>query len=440
MEANTLTKNINGINYELNEQDKTATVCPLDNDEKYEGNIVIPALVIYKEPYRVVGINWGAFEDCSGLISITIPDSVTYIEREAFASCTGLVSVTIPDCVKQILGGAFKDCITLASITIPNNVTKIGCYVFAGCTSLASIIIPDSVTEIEGGTFRGCTSLVSVTIPDTVTKIDWRVFEGCTSLASIIIPDSVAAIGSRAFKGCTSLTSIIIPDSVSAIGESAFEGCTSLASVTVTDSVTNLGDDAFKGTLWYISQPDGPIYIGNYLYAYKGEMSSNTNFVVRDGTTEIKRNAFEGCKGLTSVTIPNSVTSIGDSAFKDCKDLVSIFIPDSIIEISENAFDGTPWYDAQQNGPLYIGKILFGYKGNMLSNTHVVVEDGTIGICSFSLDYNHLVSITFPDSVMSIGELAFNDLQLRTIYVPHGKIDKFCELGLEEWRDKMVEI
>ncbi len=126
MEANTLTKNIIGINYELNEQDKTATVRTLGKGEKYEGNIVIPAVVTYKEPYRVEKIASWVFEECSGLTSITIPDSVTRIGYCAFSSCSGLTSIIIPNSVTEIEDRAFNGCTSLISVTIPNSVTSIG--------------------------------------------------------------------------------------------------------------------------------------------------------------------------------------------------------------------------------------------------------------------------------------------------------------------------
>ena len=94
------------------------------------------------------GIAYSAFKDCTGLTSVTIPNSVTSIGDWAFSDCTGLTSITIPDSVTSIGEGAFSDCTGLTSITIPDSVTSIGCYAFCGCTGLTSITIPDSVTSI----------------------------------------------------------------------------------------------------------------------------------------------------------------------------------------------------------------------------------------------------------------------------------------------------
>jgi len=159
---------------------------------------------------------------------------VTKIGSHAFEGCTRLTSINIPDSVKVIGPLAFRGCTGLTSVIIPNSVTKIGWNAFegcAGCTGLTSIYIPDSVNVFGPGAFRGCTGLTSIIIPDSVKKIGIGAFRGCTDITSIIIPNSVTAIGSEAFKGCTGLTSVIIPDSVTRIESYAFSGCTNLTSI-----------------------------------------------------------------------------------------------------------------------------------------------------------------------------------------------------------------
>ena len=86
------------------------------------------------------------------------------IERDAFYGCTGLTSVTIPDSVKEIGWNAFKECTGLTSVTISDSIKKIGWSAFEGCTELTSIEIPDSVTEIGWNAFRGCWNLDNIFI------------------------------------------------------------------------------------------------------------------------------------------------------------------------------------------------------------------------------------------------------------------------------------
>lgn len=104
--------------------------------------------------------------------------------------------------------------------------------------------------------------------------------------------------------------------------------------------MTSIGSSAFYGTKWYDNQPDGVVYAGKVLYAYKGTMPSNSKIEIKEGTTEITPSAFSGCSGLTSLTIPNSVTSIGESAFYGCSGLTSLTIPNSVTSIGKNAFYG----------------------------------------------------------------------------------------------------
>jgi hypothetical protein len=113
-----------------------------------------------KEGTRVISDD--AFYNCSGLTSVTIPNSVIGIGTGAFAGCSGLTSVEIPDGVTSIEEWAFAECSTLSSVTIGNSVTSIGNYAFQYCSSLTSITIPNSVTSIGYEAFRYCSSLKSV--------------------------------------------------------------------------------------------------------------------------------------------------------------------------------------------------------------------------------------------------------------------------------------
>ena len=102
---------------------------------------------------------------------------------------------------------------------------------------------------------------------------------------------------------------------VTSIGNAAFQYCTSLTSVTIPNSVTKIGGEAFYGTDWYNQQPGRLVYAGSVAYKYNGTMPSGTSIVLKEGTKGIAGDAFYGCSGLMSVTIPNSVTSIGENAF-----------------------------------------------------------------------------------------------------------------------------
>ncbi len=367
-------------------------------------------------PDSVTSIGDYAFYNCTSLTSITVPDSVTEIGSDAFSGCTSLTSITIPDSVTEIGDWAFGDCTSLKSITIPDGVTSIGDYAFSGCTSLTNITIPDSVTEIGDWAFCGCTSLTSITIPDNVTSIGWDTFRGCTSLTSITIPNSVTSIGGETFDGCTSLTNITIPDSVTSIGDWAFENCTSLTSITIPNSVTSIGNWAFENctSLTSTTIPNSVTSIGGW--AFK-DCTSLKSIKIPGSVTEIGEGAFRGCTSLTSTTIPNSVTSIGNYAFYDCTSLTSITIPDSVTSIGIDAFSNTALLENQTTAEKYVGNWVVDCDNDVSS---VAIKNGTVGIAdSVFEDCTSLANITIPNSVTAIGDSAFeNCTSLTSITIP----------------------
>ena len=263
--------------------------------------------------------------------------------------------------------------LNINTVNISNGITRIGDCAFDGL-GITSITIPDSVTSIGNDAFGDCENLTDITIPDSVTSIGEGAFRNCKSLTSITIPCSVTSIGYKAFCFCENLTNITIPDSVTSIGDDAFYYCASLTSITIPNGVTSIGDYTFYG-----------------------------------------------CTSLTSITIPDSVISIGWCAFYDCASLTSITIPNSITSIGLEAFDNTPWYDSKPDGIVYIGKILYRYKGDMPANTNIVIPDSvaSIGYRAF-YDCTNLTSITIPNSVTSIEESAFGWCEgLTSITIPN---------------------
>ncbi len=265
--------------YILNDATLTATVTwgggqSSSGTPGYSGAISIPSTISDEsKQYSVTSIGNSAFEGCSGLTSITIPEGVTSIGSSAFNGCSGLKSITIPSSVTSIKGNAFYGCSGLKSITIPSSVTSIGSYAFRGCSGLTSITIPSSVTSIETGAFERCFGLKSITIPSGVTSIGSNAFKNCFGLTSITIPSSVTSIETGAFNGCSGLTSITIPEGVTSIGTSAFADCSNLESLVVLPATPpSVGTNAFNNV-----SPDITVYVYDVDEYEKGTWGGFTN-------------------------------------------------------------------------------------------------------------------------------------------------------------------
>lgn len=334
-------------------------------------------------PESITSIGEGAFEHCTGLTSVTFPKSLTEIGVTAFENCSHLASVYIPDGVTNLGDGAFHKCWNLANIRISTNLTDLHKYTFeetqwfrdqsdgviyidkwiygwkgnmdentrlklsngykaiasgafSSLTNLVHVTIPEGVTSIGEGAFFGCSNLASVTIPQSMRDIGENAFQLCRSLASINIPPSVRYIGKAAFWLCESLTSITIPEGVTTIFDDAFRNCYKLGSITIPNSVSYLGYNAFLGTAWLDNQPNGVVYIGKWVYSWKGSVPENTAVVVKNGCKHIGDRIFAN-KNFTSVSIPESLISIGRSAFYGSS-ITSMIIPRCLTSIGSSAF------------------------------------------------------------------------------------------------------
>ena len=273
---------------------------------EYQGNVAIPEEVTYmNRTLKVTSIGSDAFSHCSGLTSVTIPNSVTSIGSGAFCCCSGLTSVTIPNSVKSIGYYAFAGCPGLTSVTIPNSVTGIGSYAFSECYGLTSVTIPNSVTGIGDGAFYGCSGLTSVTIGNSVMSIGSSAFYECYGLTSVTIPNSVTSIGIWAFYGCSGLTSVTIPNSVKSIGRYAFQNCSGLTSITIGNSVTSIGGRALEGVdlTTVVSLIENPFLIdgkSSSWRAFSVNTFNNATLYVPVGTID-KYKATDGWKDFAYI-------------------------------------------------------------------------------------------------------------------------------------------
>ena len=238
---------------------------------------------------------------------------------------------------------------------------------------------------------------------DRKTDITWTYqrLGGAVEISNERVATSAISYGS----GSSSLKELIIPskingEPVTSIGEYALANAVSAfnpQSVTIPNSVTNIGKQAFQNCngLTDVNIPDGVTDIG--WEAFYG-CSSLTNMIVGNGVRNIGLGAFWGCSGLASVTIPSSVTNIGGSAFRDCNRLVTVHINDlaAWCRISFGPDDGNPLYHARN-------LILNGSKIADLAIPDGVEKIGWYTFCNCSC----FTSVTIPNSVKSIASRAF---------------------------------
>ena len=399
----------------------------------YDGNNYEYVPASLKEVIITGGTSIGdyAFYYCSGLTSVTIPNSVTSIGYRAFDGCTGLTSVTIENGVMSIGDSAFVGCSGLTSIVIPDSVTSIGVSAFDRCSGLRSVTIGDNVELIDDYAFNLCIGLTTIDIPDSVMSIGSYAFCGCIGLTSVTIGDGVMSVGHNAFDGCSNITSATMPTTAisgisqsslqtviltsgDSIGEIAFRGCVSLISIIIPDSVTSIGNDAFAGCTNITSATMPTIAIEHIpqdsletVVLTSGESICDRAFAdcdslasvtIQDGVTSIGEHAFNNCSALTSIVIPDSVMSIGNYAFSDCGGLIAVTIGDSVAIIGDSAFYGC----------------------SSLLSIIIPASVTSIGEHAFN-NCSALTSIVIPDSVTSIGDYVFwNCSVLTSIMVVEG--------------------
>ena len=238
---------VDGIYYNIvSFDDMTCEVTSDDN--KYQGDIVIPSFVEYNtRKLSVIKIGESAFKDCTGLTSVTLPESLTTVGRSAFSGCSGLSSITFPESLPGIGPEAFKDCTGLTSVTIPETCSIISWDAFSGCSGLTSVTFPESLTSIGDAAFENCTGLTSVTLPESLTYLGDDAFEYCTRLTSVTFPENLTTINYGAFNYCSSLSSVSFPENLTTIKGSAFKNCRGLTSVTFPKNITSIGAFSFEG-------------------------------------------------------------------------------------------------------------------------------------------------------------------------------------------------
>lgn len=402
-------------------------------------------------PDSVTRMEGRTFVDCSGLTSVKIGSGITELDSLEFVGCKSLrsigstgsgASVEIPYTVSAITSSAFTNCTGLLNVEIPSSVTFLeNC--FRNCYSLSSVTIPNSVTTIGKGTFYNCYGLPSINISDGVTSIGEDAFYNCSGLTNVNIGSGVTSIGNYAFEKCKKLSAITIPDNVTSIGDYVFSGCTNLEYIYISNPTPpTLGMSAFTTYAANLSNPNNSVYyaptivvpceyIGTYInsggnwgkyskkitcltpeYQYRATYSGYTTYSkecdaggvlvsvrpdnqhhpfsamtkldIGDCIIELKYQLCEPDYGSTSilkeVNFPTYLEKIGNRAFFNCSKLIMVILPSTVTSIGDSAF--------------------YGCSG--LSNV--------------------TINATTPPT---LGNYVFNNTNDCTIYVPYGSVEEY---------------
>ena len=425
---------VNGLCYNYNDDGTSVTLTYQQRNNpcyvNLNGSVTIPSNVTYSgKTYKVTAISDYTFCECTGLTSVTIPNTVTSIGTQAFSGCSGLTTMTIPNSVTELGAYIFLDCTGLTSVNLSSSMTVIDTGLFYHCSNLTSITIPNSVTTIKTYAFFNCTSLTSVTIGKAVASINCDAFKDCSKLATVnwnaancqdfaeygnhspfqgftsiktfTFGNTVTRIPRGLCRNLTSLTSVTIPTSVKGVAGVAFEGCTSLTKV-------NISDLAAWCDIDFEYSNSNPLYYAQNLYLNGSKI---TNLSIPSSVTTIKSNAFYNCTSITKVTIPSGVTTVGGWAFRSCTNLTTVNW--NATNCADCGDSSNPFYSSNN-----IQSFIFG---------NTVTRIPKYLCCSMS----GLTSVTIPSSVTSIGHMAFglcNNLNKVEI----SNLAKWCNIDFED--------
>lgn len=338
-------------------------------------------------PEELKSIGWKAFAGCVGLKRIKLPKSLQSISDDAFYRCENLtiyasgishaaeyarehgIPIIIEPMVSQAItpkessAGVLQGIAAPKLLSIKNDLVIENGALIRYTGSAEDVVVPEGVQRVGDGAFDGCRGLTSITLPEGLQSIGNRAFCECGGLTSIALPEGLQSIGDSAFYGCMRLTSITLPKSLRSIRNSAFDWCKNLT--IYTSAGTYAAKYAREHGIPLITEPrefQVAVSKGNSTSISKGIATPNilknkSDFVIENGTLiqytssggdvvvpegvqSIGDGAFDGCRGLTSITFSEGLQSIGDRAFCECGKLTSIALPEGLQSIGDSAFYG----------------------------------------------------------------------------------------------------
>ncbi len=248
-----------------------------------------------------------AFQECTALKKIILPDTIINVGNTAFGNCTNLLDLKLPNNDVSFGSSTFYKCISLTSIEIPPAIKTLSYGIFTGCTNLENVTLNEGLMKMDSNAFISCTKIKNINLPSSLTSIGAGVFSTCSILERIEIGDNITTIPANAFYGCRSLTTVSIGKSVSSIDSTAFTGCTKLNDITINSENNNF---SISSSILLNKDKTQMIYI------FPGAISdSQTTFTIPDTVTSISGNLLSSFSKIKKVIIPESVNSININFF-----------------------------------------------------------------------------------------------------------------------------
>ena len=370
-----------------------------------------------------------AFTQCTNIINIKLPDSLTKLGRYIFYGCTGFKKFVYPKNVRNIPAHCFHGCSNLERIyfkgviSINHTGDQGHQFQFQGCSRLKhvyfdsiqqicsgsfygtkneelfyhpcsqskeghlyiageevfDIIIPEGVGSISHSNFAFYKYLTGVTFSSTITYLGYSAFYKCSGLRSLTLPPNLRSMGEMTFYGCSGITGdLVLPDTLTGTSKSVFAGCSGIQSLTLSSGMTSINDNVFQNC-----------------------SSISNTLVIPSSITSIGQQAFAGCSSISGdLIIPDSVKSIGASGFSGCTNIENVVATALTADVAGAVFanlkdnanvtlktTGWVWHSAiypgvYNNVNLSCGGVTRG-AGNRARVNNLIINGG-----GFTTDYN----------------------------------------------------
>lgn len=291
-----------------------------------------------KLPSTLKMISENAFCSTTNLTHIELPVGLETIENSAF-EYTGLVEITIPETVTRIGNYAFRHNERLIKVVLPKKLQDAGYAMFENCSKLEYCENFEQLLGIDRS-FAGCNSLELGDLLSTVDRIPADHFKRNEEISEVVLKDNIKIIGSGAFM-YSSITKFVADSNLEVIESETFSRCKSLKVVDLSKAtkLTTIQTEAFYNSgIETIILPSSVANLGRGVF----EDCANLKSVdLGDSLRTLNRATFSGCASLTDVKLPSTLRQIGSDVFKYCKSLTHIDFPPKLFNMGEEAFSGT---------------------------------------------------------------------------------------------------